>query len=506
MSSRKTTLFYAVLIAVASLAVGMVLASRLDLSPRSEARTLTPQVGASAPVTGTIDAQTFRTIAKNVTPTVVNIRTTAKRRTQDLSEFFGGQDNPLERFFGMPQPRGRQPREEVTQAAGTGFVISKDGFILTNNHVVEGATKIEIAFFGDEDGEVYDARIVGRDQLTDSALIKLTQLPKAPLQEARLGDSSQMAPGDWVMAIGNPFGLSHTISVGVVSAIGRPMAMAEGRYEDVIQTDAAINPGNSGGPLLNLRGEVIGVNTAIYTNGQAGTNIGIGFAVPIKAVRDILPQLEMGKVVRGRIAVQVRDVPRDALAEFGLKERKGALVSIVTPNGPSAKAGLEPGDVILEFNGKPVTGRNALVQMVMATKPGTTVPMKILRDKAEKSLSVMVEELNLETESGGAAEEAQQEETGSGFGITLGPLGSEMARRLRVPSGTRGVLVTEVDPVSTAAREGVRPGDVILKVNGQAVETVRDASQALQAIKQGGAARMLLWKGGQETFVVVTKE
>jgi len=506
MSSRKTTLFYAVLIAVASLAVGMVLASRLDLSPRSEAVTLTPQVGANAPVTGAIDAQTFRTIAKNVTPTVVNIRTTAKRRAQDLSEFFGGQDNPLERFFGMPQPRGRQPREEVTQAAGTGFVISKDGYILTNNHVVEGATKIEIAFFGDEDGEVFEAKIVGRDQLTDSALIKLTQLPKAPLQEARLGDSSQMAPGDWVMAIGNPFGLAHTISVGVVSAIGRPMAMAEGRYEDVIQTDAAINPGNSGGPLLNLRGEVIGVNTAIYTNGQAGTNIGIGFAVPIKAVRDILPQLETGKVVRGRIAVQVRDVPRDALAEFGLKERKGALVSIVTPNGPSAKAGLEPGDVILEFNGKPVTGRNALVQMVMATKPGTTVPMKVLRDKAEKSLSVTVEELNLETESGGPSEESQEEQTGSGFGITLGPLGSEMARRLRVPSGTRGVLVTEVDPASTAAREGMRPGDVILKVNGQTVETVRDASQALQAIKQGGAARMLLWKGGQETFVVVTKE
>jgi serine protease Do len=284
------------------------------------------------------------------------------------------------------------------------------------------------------------------------------------------------------------------------------MQMVEGRWEDVIQTDAAINPGNSGGPLLNLRGEVIGVNTAIYTNGQAQANIGIGFAVPIKAVRDILTQLESGKVVRGRIAVQVRDVPRGTAAEFGLKERKGALVSIVTPNGPSAKAGIEPGDVILEFNGKPVTGRNGLVQMVMGTKPGTTVPVKILRDKTEKSLSVTVEELNLETEGGGSAEEAQQEETGGGFGITLGPLGSEMARRLRVPSGTRGVLITDVDPSSTAAREGVRPGDVILKVNGQTVETVREASQALQAIRQGGAARLLLWKGGQETFLVVTKE
>ena len=507
MSSRKTTLFYAVLIAVASLAVGMVLASRLDLSPRSEAVTLTPQVGTSAPVTGAIDAQTFRNIAKAVTPTVVNIRTESKRRARDLSQFFGGEEDPLGRFFGMPQPRGRQPREEVTQAAGTGFVISKDGYILTNNHVVEGATKIEIAFFGDEADDVYEAKVVGRDQLTDSALIKLTRMPAHPLQEAKLGDSAQMAPGDWVMAIGNPFGLSHTISVGVVSAVGRPLPVADLRTQDVIQTDAAINPGNSGGPLLNVRGEVIGINTAIYTNGEAQTNIGIGFAVPIKAVRDILPQLETGKVVRGRIGVIVRDVPRDALAEFGLKERTGAMVTSVTANGPGAKAGVEPGDVILELNGKTVPGRNALVEMVMATKPGTTVPMKVLRDKAPKSLSVTIEQLDLEVESGGgSAEPAQQEETGSGFGITLGPLGSEMARRLRVPSGTRGVLVTEVDPASTAAREGVRPGDVILKVNGQAIETVRDASMALQAIKAGSAARMLLWKQGQETFVVVTKE
>jgi serine protease Do len=506
MSSRKTTLFYAVLIAVASLAVGMVLASRLDLSPRSEAVTLTPQVGASAPVTGAVDAATFRNIAKAMTPTVVNIRTTSKRRAQDLSEYFGGQDDPLGRFFGAPQPRGRQPREEITQAAGTGFVISKDGYILTNNHVVEGATKIEIAFFGDEADDVYEAKVVGRDQLTDSALIKLTQMPKHALQEAKLGDSSQMAPGDWVMAIGNPFGLSHTISVGVVSAVGRPLPVADLRTQDVIQTDAAINPGNSGGPLLNLRGEVIGINTAIYTNGQAQTNIGIGFAVPIKAVRDILPQLETGKVVRGRIGVVVRDVPRDALAEFGLKERKGALVTSVPANGPGAKAGVEPGDVILEVNGKAVAGRNALVEMIMATKPGTTIPVRVVRDKAEQNLSVTVEELNLETEGGAAAEDAQQEETGGGFGLTLGPLGSEMARRLRVPAGTRGVLITDVDPASAAAREGIRPGDVILKVNGQTVEAVRDASQALQAIKQGGAARMLLWKQGQETFVVVTKE
>jgi len=505
MSNRKTTIFYAGLIAAASLAVGMVLASRLGLSPRSEAVTLTPQVGVSAPITGAIDAQTFREIAKAMTPTVVNIRTIAKRRTQDMTDFFG-QDDMLRRFFGLPQQGERKPRDEVTQAAGTGFIISKDSYILTNNHVVEGATKIEVAFFGDEDGEAYPATIVGRDQLTDSALLKLTTMPPHPLQEARLGDSTQIAPGDWVMAIGNPFGLSHTISVGVVSAIGRPMQMADQRWEEVIQTDAAINPGNSGGPLLNLRGEVIGVNTAIYTNGQAPANIGIGFAVPIKAVRDVLPQLETGKVVRGRIGLQVRDVPRDALGEFGLKARQGALVSVVTPGGPSAKAGIEPGDVIVQFNGKPVANRTVLVQLVMATKPGTTVPVRVIRDKAEKSLSVTVEELDLESEGGGRPSSPPEEAVGSGFGITLGPLGSEMARRLEVPSGTRGALITDVERTSTAYREGLRAGDVILKINGQAVETVSEASRALRAIRSGGAARMLLWKSGQETFVIVTKE
>jgi serine protease Do len=505
MSSRKTTLFYGVLIAVASLAVGMVIASRLDLSPRSEAQPLTPQVGASTPVTGALDSQTFRNIAKTVTPSVVNIRTTSKRRAQDLSDFFGG-GNDQNPFFNMPQPRGRQPREETTMAAGTGFIISKDGYIITNNHVVEGATKIEVGFFGDEPDEVYLAKVVGRDQLTDTALIQLTEKPARPLPEARLGDSTQIQPGDWVMAIGNPFNFNFTVSVGVISGLGRPLQVADGRTEDVLQTDAAINPGNSGGPLLNLRGEVIGINTAIFTDGMRSANIGIGFAVPINAMRDILPQLQKGKVVRGRIGVTVGDIARDALDEFGLKDRKGALVSSVLPNSPAGKAGLEPGDVILEFNGKSVKNRNALVAIVMATAPGATVPVRVLRDKAEKSLSVTVEELNLEAEGGNRDTSPSEEATGDGFGLTLGPLGAEMARRLQVPPGTRGVLVTDIDPAGPAARSGVRPGDVILQVNRRPVEAVAEAHRALQAIKSGGTAFLLVWRRGQENFVTVTKE
>jgi len=503
MSSRKTTLFYVVLVAVASLAVGMVIASRLDLSPRSEAQTLSPQVGASTPVTGAIDAQTFRNIAKIASPTVVNIRTTAKRRTQNLSDFFGqSPDDPLNQFFRGPR---QQPREETTQSAGTGFIISKDGFILTNNHVVEGATKIEVALFGDDPDQVYLAKIVGQDQLTDSALIQLIDKPAQPLPEAKLGDSNQVAPGDWVMAIGNPFNFSHTISVGVISGLGRPLQVADGRNQDVFQTDAAINPGNSGGPLLNVRGEVIGVNTAIYTDGMRGANIGIGFAVPINTLREILPQLEKGKVVRGRIALTVQNVPKDAADELGVGSKRGALVVSVAANGPAAKAGVKPGDVIVEFNGKPVPSRDALVKIVMGTKPGTTVPMKVVQDKQEKSLSVAVEELDLEAESGATATQ-EAEETGGGFGITLGPLGADAARRLQVPSGTRGVLVTDVDATGAAARAGVRPGDVILQVNRRPVESVSDASRALQAVRTGGNAFLLLWKQGQETFVAITKE
>jgi serine protease Do len=293
MASRKTTLFYAVLLSIASLAVGMILASRLDLSPTSSAQTVAAPPMNSAPITGPVDASTFRNIAKAATPIVVNIRTESRQPAQDLSQYFGGGDELFRRFFGEPgQPQGRQqPRDQVAVAAGSGFIISKEGLILTNNHVVEGATKIEVSLYGEDDQVSYKARVVGRDPLSDSALIELVDKPNHALPEARFGDSSQVQPGDWVMAIGNPFNLAHTVSVGVISAIERPFPTAEGRSQDVLQTDAAINPGNSGGPLLNLRGEVIGINSAIYGNDRSAGNIGIGFAIPINIVRDLLPQL-----------------------------------------------------------------------------------------------------------------------------------------------------------------------------------------------------------------------
>jgi serine protease Do len=518
MSSRKTTVFYGLLIGVASLAVGMVLASRLDLSPVSMAQPAVNVPAAnSAPLGGPIDASTFRNIAKVVSPSVVNIRTESVQRSQDLTEFFGGGgDDLLERFFGgQPGPQGRgpggqrPPRPQVAVSAGTGFLISKDGYILTNNHVVEGATKIEVNLYGDDQDVVYPARVIGRDPLTDSALIELTEKPQRELAEVKFGDSSQMAPGDWVMAIGNPFSLEHTVSVGVVSAArtGR-LPVADQRFADVIQTDAAINPGNSGGPLLNVRGEVIGINTAIYSDARSQGNMGIGFAIPINVVRDLLPQLRTGKITRGVIGVQVTDVPVSALAEFGLKERRGALVAVVTSGEPAAKAGVEPGDVIIEFNGKPIQRRDQLVAMVVATKPGTTVPIKVLRDKQERSLNITIGELDLDTETRTSRREPDNPdiEEASDFGISLGALTSEMARRLRLPSGTNGVVVTEVEVGSPAQRAGIGRGDVILQINRRPITTPQEASRALNAVPSGGTAFLLVLTGGQQRFVTVRKD
>jgi serine protease Do len=515
MSNRKTTLFYALLIAVASLAVGMVIASRLDLSPQSSAQTLSAPPMNSAPITGNLTATTFRDIAKTMSPAVVNIRTESRQRTQDLTDFFGG-DDLFNRFFGNPgeggqqNPRRNRPRDQIAVAAGTGFIIDKAGFILTNNHVVEDATKITVSLYGEDDGQTYEAKVIGRDPLTDSALIELTEKPNHTLPEVKFGDSAQVQPGDWVMAIGNPFNLAHTVSVGVISALERPFPVAEGRSAQVLQTDAAINPGNSGGPLLNVRGEVIGINTAIYTDARQQGNIGIGFAIPMNTVRELLPQLRTGKITRGMIGVSVGLIPPEAVDELGLKNRNGALVATVTEGGPAERAGLEPGDVIVAFNGKPVANRDELVRSVVSTKPGTRVDVKVIRDKQEKTLNVTVEELDLEDEGQSARRPGQQgeaeEDTASGFGMSLSNVTPDVARRLRLDPDVQGAVVVDVEPQGAAARAGITPGDVITRVNRQRVSTAAEASRELSKVESGRTALMLVMRNGQETFLTVTKD
>jgi serine protease Do len=526
MSNRKSTMFFGLLLVViASIVAGMVLAARLDLSPVSTAQTIAAPPMNSTPITGPVTATTFRDIAKLASPAVVNIRTESRQRTQDLTEFFGGGgDNDLfERFFGQPAPGGRNPggqgrqgqqgpprqqRERLLEAAGTGFIIDKAGFILTNNHVVEGASKIVVSLYGDDDGEEYEAKIIGRDPVTDSALIELIDKPNHTLPEIKFGDSSQMQPGDWVMAIGNPFNLAHTVSVGVVSALERPFQSVSQRNTPVLQTDAAINPGNSGGPLLNVRGEVIGINTAIYTDSRQAGNIGIGFAIPINTVRELLPQLRGGKVIRGLIGVEVRAIDRDDVDEFGLKSRDGALVRRVTKGGPASKAGVEPGDVILNFNGKPVKDSDELPRLVTSTRPGTTVPLRVMRDGQEKTLNLTVGELNLEEEQArNAPDQAPNSaaEAPTGFGLYLDNLTPEMARRFRLDE-SRGAIITDVEEGSPAARAGLQPGDIIKRVRNVAVGTAAEAQRELAKVPSRGTAFLLISRGGDDTFITVRKE
>jgi serine protease Do len=277
----------------------------------------------------------------------------------------------------------------------------------------------------------------------------------------------------------------------------------------MLQTDAAINPGNSGGPLMNVRGEVVGMNTAIFTDAQRSANIGIGFATPINIIRDLLPQLRGGKVTRGVIGVEVRTDPltRNEASAFGLSTPSGALINIVTPGGPAASAGLEPGDVVVEYNGRPVTDSASLVSMVVATKPGSTVPVAIVRDKKRQTLNVTIDELDLEAEQQGARSSRGSSEAPAetGFGMGLGPVTPEIARQLDVPRGRGGAVVSDVERRSAAANSGIFPGDVILEVNRQPVANVSQITRALQSATPGTPVFLLLWRDGREVFVTMTR-
>jgi len=507
MSTRKFTFFYGVLFGFICLVVGMVVASRLDLAPGSFANVLDVPATNSAPLDGAIDATTFRTIAREASPAVVSIVTTRSARAgRDISELFG---------FQLPfGGRGDEPEERRERGAGSGFIIDKAGYILTNNHVIDGATEIEVWLSTMRNGETgLSAKVIGRDELTDTALLQLTDQPDGPVTVSKFGDSEQMAPGDWVMAIGNPFGLSNTVTVGVVSAVGREtQAAIRGRTEEMIQTDAAINQGNSGGPLLNVRGEVIGINTMIISptqtiDGSGGGNVGVGFAVPINTVRDLLPQLRQGKIVRGRIGVSLESRPmsRDYASSLGLANTNGAEVTDVTAGGPAANAGMRIGDVIVEFNGRPVTDNSELVGMVTRTAPGTTVPVKVVRDRKTVSLNVTVQELNLDQERSLSTRNqprpSREEPTSTDFGMALQELTPTIRRQLELPAGRTGAVVASVTPFGPAADSGLRPGDVILQIQGQSVRSLEEATKALSALAVGQTVRLIVWRDGDEALV-----
>ena len=511
MSNRAQTYFYGLLIALTSLVVGMVIASRLGLSPASFASELAIPKTNSAPLTGPIDASTFREIAREASPTVVSIRTQVTRQAS----------GSIEEFLGLPfggnqrqQPRRPPAPPQIQQGAGSGFIIDRAGYILTNNHVVDDATAIEVklADMADTERHWLAAKVVGRDVLTDTALLQLTEMPEDPLAVSKFGDSAQLQAGDWVMAIGNPFSLSNTVTVGVVSAVGRqqPTAISQ-RFEDMIQTDAAINRGNSGGPLLNVRGEVVGMNTQIVSD-MGGGNLGIGFAVPINTIKDILPQLMKGKVVRGKIGVLVDTAPltRADAEDLGVPAGVGALISEVN-EGPARKAGIRRGDVVVEFNGKPVKNSSELVGMVTRTAPGTTVPVKIIRSRKLQTINVTIDELDIDTER--SVPDASQPDSGepveapkeTAFGMTIEGLTAAYARQLKLPQGTAGALVSDVEAGGAAARAGMIPGDVIVEVNDQKVSSVDQVTRALDGVAGGRTARIVVLRGGREVMLLVRK-
>ena len=347
---------------------------------------------------------------------------------------------------------------------------------------------------------------MGRDPLTDSALIELVEKGvSGKMPQARFGDSSQMQPGDWVVAIGNPFRYNHTVTVGVISGLSRPFDVGAGRRVNMLQTDAAINPGNSGGPLLNVRGEVVGINTAILSNRMA--NIGIGFAVPINLVRELLPQLRTGKVTRGKIGVTIMAsrITQEDAENWGLPDRKGAVVREVERGGPASKAGLRPGDVVVEYNGRKVENDRNLVEMVVVTKPGTSVPVKVMREKTLKSLSVTVAELTIG--SAEAPEVTAASDLTSSFGLQLEDLTPALARRLQLPNDAAGAVVSGLRPRGPAGRAGLTEGDVIVKVGSKEVASAEDAAAELERVQPGRSVGVHVLKArGSEMFATIRRE
>lgn len=461
-----------------------------------------PAASVIAPAAGAVTVvPDFASLAERLSPVVVNISTRAQReKPTDTPRFRGpGQQSPqwpfgegepkdftepFERFFG-PGPKQRQ---QPQRSLGSGFVIDPEGYILTNNHVVENAEEIVVRLDNEQE---HKATLVGKDPKTDLALLKIEGV--TGLTAVPLGDSDTLRVGEWVMAIGNPFGLDHSVTSGIVSAKGR--FIGAGNYDDYIQTDAAINPGNSGGPLLNLRGEVVGINSAIFS--RTGGNIGIGFAIPVNLAKELVPQLrDKGKVTRGWLGVLIQKVTPEIAESLGLEQARGALVADVVANGPAAAAGVKVGDVIVEFDGHTVGESNELPMLVARTPLEKQVPIKLLRDKETLDLNVTIAELQDEEAQVAAGGDSEK------LGLTVQTLTPEIAENLGVED-TKGVVVSGVESGSAADEAGIRRGDVVLEVNRQAVEDVETYKAALKKVEKGKNVLLLVRRGENTIFLAL---
>ena len=468
---------------------------QVTATPAPAARVLPPPTIQAAP-------GSYSAIVDRVSPAVVTVNVQMKASAErtslpnlpDLPDFF----QPFGQQFGQQfgQPYRAEPRTRPS-GLGSGVIIRADGYILTNNHVVDGADRIRVEL---NDGRSLPATVVGTDPASDLAVIKVQarDLPTLPY-----GDSDQVKVGDVVLALGNPLGIGQTVTMGIVSAKGRttPGSVGDGSYEDFLQTDAPINRGNSGGALVDLKGQLVGINAQILS--PSGGNIGLGFAIPSTMVRAVADQLIEGGVVRrAKLGVNIQQLTPELAESLGLPDVHGALVSGVEPGGPADRAGIKVQDVIVGFNGHSVVDSNALRNRVASTKAGTSAEVKVLRDGKTQTLSARVverEPAKVTSRSRGG-DEGEGE---SGFGMTLSPVTPQIARQLELPASASGVVVTTVEPDSVAANAGIRPGDVIKRVNGKDVGTIDSVRSALTAQGSGKPALVMVTRQGADLFVAL---
>ncbi len=467
------------LAALMLLAIGFGLGS-FTVTAVERAKTI--KVGAPViPAAVPVPSNTFAQVAAAVKPSVININTRTVVRNP-----FRGFRSPFEEFFGEEFRRFfGQPPELTQRSLGSGVIVDESGTALTNAHVVEGATEIEVVT---HDEKKYKAKVIGADKNSDLAVIKIQG--NGPFTPARLGNSDEVNVGDWVLAVGSPFGLSQTVTAGIISAKGR--VIGQGPFDDFLQTDAAINPGNSGGPLVNMAGEVIGINSAILS--RSGGNVGIGFAIPVNVAKKVYSELaSKGKVTRGWLGVSVQELNEELAKSFNAKAGEGVLVADVVEASPAAKGGLQSGDVILEFDGKKIESPVDLQRAVGLTSPGKSAKVKFLREKREETVEVRV----------GDVPDDLQARTGRGkalLGLEVKPVTPELSRQLGLRS-TEGVVVASVEDGSPAETAGVQPGDVIREVNRQRVRTVAEFTKAVQGLKAGDRVMLLLQREGASLFV-----
>jgi serine protease Do len=488
--STKQALSFSVLIAAAVI-FGMVVAGSVNVTPRLEAQKEAPARVRVASVA----VPSFADIADEAMSSVVSITSTdivkgSGRRFG--TPFGGGEADPFEFFFG--QPRGnrdrRTPRdddEHKEQQSGTGFLISDDGYVVTNYHVIDGADKIEVR----HDKDRFNAKVVGRDPATDLALLKIDSRQRfVPLP---LGDSDRLRVGEWVMAIGDPIIFDKTVTVGVVSAKDRQGISADQTtrsFENFIQTDAAINLGNSGGPLINVSGEVIGINTAIYRPAQ-----NIGFAVPVNTLKTILPQLkERGKVVRGYLGINIENVDADKQAAFKLKSGSGAFVQSVVPGEPAESAGIKPGDTIVQVDQVPVRDTRELIGYVSSKAPGSKVRLTVMREGREMAVTATLAERGADSVSDGGKGGSGGDESRGKIGLSVEPVTPQVRKSLGIDASVEGLYVDHVKEVSPAFDAGIRDGDIITQVNGRAVTATDEFARIVKATPKGEYLRLYVFK------------